>query len=105
MNHAIHPGLKTLAFGTALAAALTISLPRPAQADAQSTATIVGAAAIVGALLIDGNNQPYYINNNRRYYVSQDQATYYRSHHHMVQRRAWVPENEYPVARQPMRHR
>jgi hypothetical protein len=91
---------KGLAVGTALATAITISLPRPVQADTTSTALFaVGAAAIVGALLYDGNNHPYYVNNNRRYYVSQNEAQYYRSHHRMVQRQAWVPEYEYPVQR------
>ena len=56
---------------------------------------------IVGALLIDANNRPYYVKNNRRYYVTQPEAQYYRSHHHVVQRRAYVPEQEYPVARNP----
>jgi hypothetical protein len=93
---------KGLAVGTALVAAITISLPRPAQADTTSTALFaVGAAAIVGALLYDGNNRPYYVNNNRRYYVTQGEASYYRSHHRVVQRQAWVPENEYPVQRNP----
>ena len=91
--------LKGLTVGAALVAAVTISLPRPAQADTTSTALIaVGAAAIVGALLYDGNKRPYYIKNNRRYYVSQDTATYYRSHHQGYMRHAWVPEREYPVA-------
>jgi hypothetical protein len=91
--------LKGLAVGAALVAAVTISLPRPAQADATSTALYaVGAAAIVGALLYDGNNRPYYIKDNRRYYVSQDAARYYRSHHDGYMRQAWVPEREYPVA-------
>lgn len=96
-----YPGaLKGLAVGTALVAAITISLPRPVQADTTSTALFaVGAAAIVGALLYDGNNQPYYVKNNRRYYVSRNEAAYYRSHHHLVQRQAWVQEYDYPVQR------
>ena len=90
--------LGRIAIGTAIVAALSISLPRPVQADTTSTALFaVGAAAIVGALLYDGNNHPYYVRNNQRYYVSQGQAAYYRNHHRMVQRQAWVPENEYPA--------
>jgi hypothetical protein len=98
MNNALEISLKRLVIASALLAAVTISLPRAAQADTSSTLAIAGAAAIVGALLIDGNNHPYYVNNNRRYYVSQDSANYYRSHHKTMQRRAYVPEREYPVA-------
>ena len=73
-----------------------------AKADTASTAAIVaGAAAIVGALLYDSNNRPYYVRNNHRYYVTQAEAQYYRGHHHGVVRRAYVPEQEYPVARDP----
>ncbi len=93
--------LAAAAAGTTLLAAISFGLPRPAQADTASTMAIAaGAAAIVGALLIDGNGHPYYVRDNRRYYVSQDEASYYRSHHHAVQRSAWVPENEYPVGHQ-----
>ncbi len=99
--------LKPIAIGTALIAAATISVPSPAQASTTSTVLIAaGAAAIVGALLIDSNSHPYYVKNNRRYYVTQNEASYYRSHHQVVQRQAWVPENEYPVQRNagyPMR--
>lgn len=92
--------LKPLVLGTALVAAATVSVPAPAQANTTSTVLIAaGAAAIVGALLVDSNSHPYYVQNNQRYYVTQDEATYYRSHHQVVQRRAWVPENEYPVQR------
>jgi hypothetical protein len=74
----------------------------PAAADTSSTAAIVaGAAAIAGALLYDANNHPYYVRNNHRYYVTQPEAQYYRSHHHGVTRQAFVPEQEYPVARDP----
>jgi hypothetical protein len=80
-------------------------VPAPAKADSTSTALIaVGAAAIVGALLYDGNNHPYYVRDNRRYYVTQDEAQYYRGHHQMQQRQAWVPEREYPVERNPYQH-
>lgn len=80
----------------------TLVAPQPAPADTESTAAIIGAAAgIVGALLLDANNRPYYVKNNRRYYVTQPEAQYYRNHHHVVQRRAYVPEQEYPVARNP----
>jgi len=99
MSISFKGALKGFAVGTAFVAAVTIALPRPVQADATSTALFaVGAAAIVGALLYDGNNQPYYVNNNRRYYVSQNTAMYYRNHHQGYMRQAWVPEREYPVA-------
>jgi hypothetical protein len=76
--------------------------PAPAKADTASTAAIVaGAAGIVGALLYDANNHPYYVRNNHRYYVTQQEATYYRGHHPGVTRQAYVPEREYPVARDP----
>jgi hypothetical protein len=98
MTHPYQATLSRIALGTALVAAMAISLPRPAAADTTSTVLIAaGAAAIVGALLIDGNNRPYYVRDNQRYYVSNDEAQYYRNHHHMVQRQAWVPENEYPA--------
>ncbi len=99
MNPLIPRLLKPLALGATIAAVLAVAIPRPVLADQNSTAVSIGAAAIVGALLIDGNNHPYYVRNNRRYYVTQNEAMYYRSHHRMVQRRAYVPENEYPVAR------
>jgi hypothetical protein len=99
MSLSYRGALKGLAVGTAFVAAMTVALPRPVQADTTSTALFaVGAAAIVGALLYDGNNRPYYINNNRRYYVSPAAAAYYRSHHQGYVRQAWVPEREYPVA-------
>ena len=78
---------------------------QPARADTSSTLAIAGAAAIVGALLLDNNNRPYYVQNNHRYYVSQQEATYWRHRHHVVQRQAWVPEREYPVARDPYHNR
>jgi hypothetical protein len=78
---------------------------QPARADTSSTMAIAGAAAIVGALLLDGNNRPYYVQNNRRYYVSQQEANTWRQRHHVVQRQAWVPEREYPVARDPYHDR
>jgi len=92
--------LKYFVVGAAIVAVTAVSIPRPAQADTASTAAIIaGAAAIVGALLLDGNNQPYYVNNNRKYYVTKPEASYWQTHHHTVVRRAYVPENEYPVAR------
>jgi hypothetical protein len=76
--------------------------PAPAKADTASTVAIAaGAAAIVGALLYDGNNHPYYVRNNHRYYVTQNEAQYYRQHHQGYVRQAYVPEREYPVARDP----
>ncbi len=100
MRKSIQSNLRRIVVGTALVAAATTWMPRPAQADTASTAAIIaGAAAIVGALLIDSNNQPYYVNDNERYYVSQNEATYYRNHHNVVQRQAWVPEDSYPVRR------
>jgi hypothetical protein len=74
----------------------------PAKADTASTVAIAaGAAAIVGALLYDSNNHPYYVRDNHRYYVTQNEANYYREHHHGYVRQAYVPEREYPVARDP----
>jgi hypothetical protein len=75
----------------------------PAKADTKSTALIAaGAAAIVGALIYDGSNHPYYVRNNHRYYVTQQEATYYKGHHGGGQmRQSYVPEREYPVARDP----
>jgi hypothetical protein len=73
-----------------------------AQADTASTAAIIaGAAAIAGAILYDSNNHPYYIRNNHRYYITQQEDQYYRSHHPGYTRRAYVPEQQYPVARDP----
>lgn len=106
MNNALQISLKRLVVASALLTAATFSLPHAAQANTTSTIAIAaGAAAIVGALLIDGNNRPYYVKNNHRYYVSQSQANAYRSQHHTVQRRAYVPENEYPVASGYNNHR
>lgn len=96
----INDSLKGLVLGAALVGTTFVAIPRPAQADTTSTVLIAaGAAAIVGALLLDANNRPYYVKNNHRYYVTQSEANYYRSHHKVVARQAWVPENEYPVAR------
>jgi hypothetical protein len=76
--------------------------PSAAKADTTSTALIVaGVAAITGAILYDSSNHPYYVRNDRRYYITQNEERYYRSHHHGVVRRAYVPEQEYPVARDP----
>jgi hypothetical protein len=99
MPKSIQNALKGLAIGTALVAATTFSMPRPAQAQSAAELIAIGAGAIVGALLVDGNNQPYYVSNNRKYYVTQNEASYWRAHHHVVVRQAWVPENEYPVQR------
>jgi hypothetical protein len=74
---------KSYAFFAAAAIATLAVAPfaRLALADTNSTAAIaVGAAAIVGAILMDSNNQPYYVNNGRHVYVSQDTANYYRAH-------------------------
>lgn len=87
-----------IVIGTALVAAAGISRPAPAVASTAGDIA-VAAGAIVGALLIDANNHPYYVRDNHRYYVTQDEANYYRAHHHVVQRAAWVPENEYDVRR------
>lgn len=100
---------RNLVAGLVLVAATIVFIPRPVQANTTSTVLIAaGAAAIVGALLMDSNNRPYYVSNNRRYYVTQNEASYYRSHHRVVARQAWVPENEYPVQRNagyPIRER
>ena len=68
---------------------------------ASTVAIAAGAAAIVGALLYDSSNHPYYVRNNHRYYVTQPEAQMYRAHHHGQMRRAYVPEQEYPEARDP----
>jgi hypothetical protein len=76
--------------------------PSAAKADTSSTAAIIaGVAAITGAILYDSSNHPYYVRSNRRYYITQNEEHYYRAHHRGVVRRAYVPEQEYPVARDP----
>jgi hypothetical protein len=83
-----------------LSVALTTGAPSMARADAGSTAAIIaGAAAIVGAIIYDSSNRPYYVRNERRYYITEDEAVWYRRHHRGYERRAYVPEQEYPVAR------
>jgi hypothetical protein len=90
------------ALGGLLVLGSVAGTPAPAKADTASTAAIIaGAAGIVGALLYDANNHPYYVRNNHRYYVTQQEATYYRGHHPGYTRQAYVPEREYPVARDP----
>ncbi len=90
------------ALGGLLVLGSVAGTPAPAKADTASTAAIIaGAAGIVGALLYDANNHPYYVRNNHRYYVTQQEATYYRGHHPGYTRQAYVPESEYPVARDP----
>ena len=90
------------ALGLLLAAGMLGQTQTAAKADTASTAAIVaGAAAIVGALVYDGNNRPYYVRNDQRYYVSQNEAAYYRGHHRGVMRNAYVPEQEYSVQRNP----
>jgi hypothetical protein len=92
----------TRAGGALLTLALVGETESAALADTASTAAIIaGAAAITGAILYDGSNRPYYVRNNHRYYVTQSEEHYYRSHHAGVERRAYVPEREYPVARDP----
>ena len=94
--------LVTSTLAATFAAGTLGGMPLAARADTASTAAIVaGAAAIVGALLIDSSGHPYYVRDNHRYYVTSGEAQYYRSPHHVVQRQAWVPEQEYPVARDP----
>jgi hypothetical protein len=95
---------RTAVLGSMIAAT-TFSVPQPAAADTASTAAMIaGAAAIVGALVYDQNNHPYYVRNNHRYYVTQQEAQYYRAHHRGTQRNAWVPEQEYPVSRNPYQY-
>lgn len=90
------------ALGGLLALGSIAGTSLPAKANTASTVAIAaGAAAIVGALLYDGNNHPYYVRNNHRYYVTQQEAQYYRGHHRGYTRKAYVPEQEYPVARDP----
>jgi hypothetical protein len=80
--------------------ALTMGAPSMVRADTGSTAAIIaGAAAIAGALIYDSSNHPYYVQNGHRFYVTPQQAAYYRGHHRGYERRAYVPEPEYPVAR------
>lgn len=84
-----------------LAIALSMGAPSVVRADTGSTAAIIaGAAAITGALIYDAGNHPYYVQSGHRYYVSQQQAVWYRGHHRGYERRAYVPEPEYPVARE-----
>jgi hypothetical protein len=65
------PLLRTVALASLGLVATTFTLPRPAAADAASTAAIAGAAAaIVGGLLYDSNRRPYYNRGGRRVYVS-----------------------------------
>jgi hypothetical protein len=64
-----------------LATATLLPIARPAQADTTSTIILAAAAgAIIGSLFTDTNNQPYYVNNGRHVYVSQNTANYYRAH-------------------------
>jgi hypothetical protein len=87
--------------GLLVASSLTAA-PTRADADAASTAAIAAAAgAVVGALLYDSSNHPYYVRDGHRYYLTSGEAQYYRAHHHGVMRSAYVPEREYPVARDP----
>jgi hypothetical protein len=97
-----HPIVSALLAGTFVVGGSFGPAAQPAKADTASTAAIVaGAAAIVGALLIDNNNRPYYVNGGKRYYVTQAEANRWKQQHHVVARRAYVPEQEYPVARDP----
>jgi hypothetical protein len=97
----VHQVISTALGTVAIAGSLGFA-ELPAKADTASTAAIVaGAAGIVGALLYDANNHPYYIRGGHRYYVTAGEANYYRSHHHGVERRAFVPEQEYDVRRDP----
>jgi len=95
--------LLSTALGGVLVAGALATSSIPAAADTASTAAIAaGAAAIVGALLYDGSNHPYYIRNGHRYYVTAAEANAYRSRHRGgVERRAFVPEKEYDVRRDP----
>jgi len=96
------PIVSMLLAGAVVLGGTFVQPAQPARADTTSTALIVaGAAAIVGALLIDNNNRPYYVNGGKRYYVTQAEANNWKQHHRVVQRRAYVPEQEYPVARDP----
>jgi hypothetical protein len=76
------PLLRTAALASLGLVATALVLPRPAAADAASTAAIAGAAAaIVGGLLYDSNNRPYYDRGGRRVYVSEPVAHEWRSRH------------------------
>jgi hypothetical protein len=59
----------------AFATVAAVPLARPAQADTTSTIILAAAAgAIIGSLFTDSNNQPYYVSNGRHVYVSQTSA-------------------------------
>jgi hypothetical protein len=74
--------LRTAAIASLGLVATTFTLPRPAAADAASTAAIAGAAAaIVGGLLYDSNNRPYYERGGRRVYVSRPVEREYNRRH------------------------
>jgi hypothetical protein len=92
--------LRVTTLASALSVAVTMGAPSMVRADTTSTAIIAGAAAIAGALIYDSSNHPYYVQSGRRYYVTDEQAKWYRAHHHGIERRAYVPEPEYPVARE-----
>ena len=97
-----YPRLISTALGGLLVLGTLGGTTTAVKADTASTAAIAaGAAAIVGALLYDSNNRPYYVRNNHRYYVTQPEEQFYRAHHRGVVRKAYVPEQEYPVARDP----
>ena len=76
------PLLRTAALASLGLVATAFTLPRPAAADAASTAAIAGAAgAIIGGLLFDSNNRPYYVRGGRRVYVSEPVAREYARRH------------------------
>jgi hypothetical protein len=100
-----YPHIIPTVLASFLALGVLGGIQAPAKADTASTAAIIaGAAAITGALLYDSSNHPYYVRNNHRYYVTQNEAVYYRGHHRGVERRAYVPEQEYPISRNPYGH-
>jgi hypothetical protein len=95
---------RAILVASAMLIATFSTVPRVASASTTSTALIIAAAAaIAGALLYDSSGRPYYVRSNKRYYVSQPVAQYYQGHHKGVYRKAWVPEQEYPVAQPPPR--
>jgi len=97
------PIVSTLLATTVIVGGSFAGAVQPANADTETTAAIIAAAgAIVGALIVDSNNHPYYVNNGKRYYVTQNEANYWKKQHGpVVRRNAYVPEQRYPVARNP----
>jgi len=73
--------VRSFVLAGAVAATLTVSVPRPAAADTGSTAAIAAAALIVGGLIFDSSrNQYYYVSGGHRRYVDNNTASYRDNH-------------------------